>query len=121
MTDRAAPLDPDMPAQQLRLHLGEMTAGEERVARAAIRWANSRHGAAKFIKEMLLPEIERRLQCGRECIAQAPGNRALVEDVRARDGECLQLRALILESRHLWDSPGEPPQHRDDDDNPEAR
>lgn len=34
-------LDPDMPAQQLCLHLGEMTAQEMRVARAAIRWANS--------------------------------------------------------------------------------
>ena len=30
----------DMPAQELRLHLGEMTAQEERTARAAIRWAN---------------------------------------------------------------------------------
>ena len=30
-----------MPAQELRLHLGEMTAQEERAARAAIGWANS--------------------------------------------------------------------------------
>lgn len=35
-------LDPDMPAQEVRLHMGEMTAQEERTARAAIRWANSR-------------------------------------------------------------------------------
>lgn len=34
-------LDPDMPAQQMRLHMGEMTAQEMRTARAAIRWANS--------------------------------------------------------------------------------
>lgn len=34
-------LDPDMPAQELRLHLGELTASEVRVARAAIRWANA--------------------------------------------------------------------------------
>lgn len=33
-------LDPDMPAQELRLHMGEMTAQEVRTARAAIRWAN---------------------------------------------------------------------------------
>ncbi|MBB3997259.1 hypothetical protein [Aureimonas pseudogalii] len=33
--------DPDMPAKQLRLHMGEMTAQEMRTARAAIRWANS--------------------------------------------------------------------------------
>lgn len=39
----AAPVavDPDMPTQQLRLHMGELTASEVRVARAAIRWANS--------------------------------------------------------------------------------
>lgn len=35
-------IDPDMPAQQLRLHMGEMTAQEMRTARAAIRWTNSR-------------------------------------------------------------------------------
>lgn len=37
----AALLDPDMPSQELRLHCGEMTAGEERTGRACIRWANS--------------------------------------------------------------------------------
>lgn len=35
-------LDPDMPAQELRLHMGEITNQEARTARAAIRWANSR-------------------------------------------------------------------------------
>lgn len=35
-------LDPDMPAQEMRLHMGEMTAQEMRTARAAIRWANTR-------------------------------------------------------------------------------
>ncbi len=34
-------LDPDMPAQELRLHMGELTEDEMLVARAAIRWANS--------------------------------------------------------------------------------
>lgn len=34
-------LNPDMPAQELRLHMGELTAQEERTARAAIRWANN--------------------------------------------------------------------------------
>lgn len=33
-------LDPDMPDSQLRLHMGELTAGEIRAVRAAIRWAN---------------------------------------------------------------------------------
>lgn len=35
-------LNPDMPAQQLRMHMGEMTAQEMRTARAAIRWANEK-------------------------------------------------------------------------------
>lgn len=34
-------LDPDMPTQALRLHMGELTDDEVLVARAAIRWANS--------------------------------------------------------------------------------
>ncbi len=34
-------LDPDMPAQSLRLHMGELTAQEVRTARAAIKWANA--------------------------------------------------------------------------------
>ena len=34
-------LDPDMPAQEMRLHMGEMSAQEMRTARAAIRWANA--------------------------------------------------------------------------------
>jgi hypothetical protein len=41
---RATPgsrLDPDMPTQELRLHMGELSADEMRVARAAIAWANS--------------------------------------------------------------------------------
>ena len=36
-----ARLDPDMPTQELRLHMGKLTASEVRVARAAIRWANA--------------------------------------------------------------------------------
>lgn len=35
-------LDPDMPDQEMRLHMGELTADETRVARAAIRWANTK-------------------------------------------------------------------------------
>lgn len=34
-------LDPDMPADALRLHMGELNANEVLVARAAIRWANT--------------------------------------------------------------------------------
>lgn len=36
----AVELDANMPAQAMRLHLGELTASELRVARAAINWAN---------------------------------------------------------------------------------
>ena len=35
-------LDPDMPSDELRLHMGELTPDEVLVARSAIRWANSR-------------------------------------------------------------------------------
>lgn len=35
-----SPLDPDMPVQELLLHMGELGRDEIRVARAAIRWAN---------------------------------------------------------------------------------
>lgn len=45
-TTTEAPLDPDMSAQELRLHMGELSSQEMRVARAAIRWANSRHASA---------------------------------------------------------------------------
>lgn len=38
---RSNELNPDMPMQELLLHMGELTAGEIRTARAAIRWANS--------------------------------------------------------------------------------
>ena len=34
-------LNPDMPESELKLHMGEMTEKEVRMARAAIRWANS--------------------------------------------------------------------------------
>lgn len=34
-------LNPDMSADTLRLHMGELTAQEIKTARAAIRWANT--------------------------------------------------------------------------------
>lgn len=40
--ERDGLLNPDMPAEEMRLHMGEMTAQEVRTARAAIRWANTR-------------------------------------------------------------------------------
>lgn len=42
MTTDKQMLNPNMPAQELRLHMGELTASEIRVARAAIAWANSK-------------------------------------------------------------------------------
>lgn len=35
-------LNPEMPAQELRLHMGELTASEIRVVRAAIEWFKKR-------------------------------------------------------------------------------
>ncbi len=34
-------LNPDMPTPDLLLHMGELTAQEQRTARSAIRWANA--------------------------------------------------------------------------------
>lgn len=48
MTSDSTPqelLNPDMPADELRLHMGELTSDEVLVARAAIRWANTRLSA----------------------------------------------------------------------------
>lgn len=38
---QAVKLDPDMPTQELLLHMGELSEDEILIARAAIRWANS--------------------------------------------------------------------------------
>lgn len=44
-------LDPDMPQQELRLHMGEITYDESLVARAAIRWANTKLSEHIFIEQ----------------------------------------------------------------------
>lgn len=44
---RQEALNPDMPADELRLHLGELTENEVHVARAAIRWVNRVKGGLK--------------------------------------------------------------------------
>ena len=49
-------LDADMPADEVRLHMGEMTAQEMRTVRAAIRWAN--HVAKGNQPYSFKPEIE---------------------------------------------------------------
>jgi len=46
-------LDPDMPIQELRLHMGEITAQETRTARATLRWANAHN------ESLLRTELER--------------------------------------------------------------
>jgi hypothetical protein len=42
-TEPGGLLDPDMPVQELRLHMGELSGNEALLARAAIRWSNTRH------------------------------------------------------------------------------
>lgn len=42
-------LNPDMRDDELRLHMGELTASELLVARAAIRWANSKRCAQEGV------------------------------------------------------------------------
>lgn len=49
-------LNPDMPSQTLRLHMGELTTDEMLVARAAIRWANAEN-----------KPVKKQLPCPAEC------------------------------------------------------
>lgn len=44
-------IDPDMPTQELRLHMGELTNDEVRVARAAIRWANRSNSRVTLFRD----------------------------------------------------------------------
>lgn len=55
-------IDPDMPAQQLRMHMGEMTAQEMRTAKAAIRWANTTAQQSIEEKDRLLREAVEALE-----------------------------------------------------------
>ena len=68
-----AQLNPDMPVQELRLHMGELTTDEVLVARAAIRWANSQ----KEARVPLAGEQQR-------CIAEAHNVAACEEYFNAR-------------------------------------
>jgi hypothetical protein len=45
MTNSDALLNPDMPSEQIKLHMGEMSAQDVRNVRAAIRWANEKAAA----------------------------------------------------------------------------
>lgn len=70
------PLNPDMPAQELRLHMGELNPNEVLVARAAIAWANSRgtnDDAIKAIEQQFeaLVRQSERAQAIDECAALA--------------------------------------------------
>lgn len=55
-----ARLNPDMPVQELRLHMGELTSDEVLAARSAIRWANSQKEARVPLNvDALAQEIRR--------------------------------------------------------------
>lgn len=53
---RMSGLNPDMPTQELLLHMGELKPAEILVARAAISWANSKTDRAVKLAEKLLGE-----------------------------------------------------------------
>lgn len=61
-------LDPEMPTQLLRLHMGELSTDETLVARAAIEWANTRALKLKYIiesiKSLAYPMRETNGVCG---------------------------------------------------------
>ena len=92
-------LDPDMPAQELRLHMGEMTAQEERTARAAIRWANTTAQVQSDTKlnpserEKKLVEALREYAekyCGWECPVKWK-----TSEPQPHTDKCRDLRALL--------------------------
>ena len=66
--DVEAMIDPDMPSQELRLHMGELTAQEERTARAAIRWANSQAKTFVAASDARIAELEDLLSWVYDCI-----------------------------------------------------
>jgi hypothetical protein len=66
MTSSDALLDSDMPSEQIRLHMGEMSAQDVRNVKAAIRWANER--ATARIREL---EVELALYKGfHDCVCK---------------------------------------------------
>jgi hypothetical protein len=84
-------VDPEMPEQEPKLHMGELTAQEVRTARAAIQWASSQRPETRFFNVYyengtawfeLYPTKERANNCARKarvpCIAlqTAPGWKA---------------------------------------------
>lgn len=95
-------LDPEMPAQEMRLHMGEMTAQEMRTARAAIRWANNVAGksALKATRNAALEEAarvaERRYEAWQagDGYADADGLHAVSCDVTACENIASAIRAL---------------------------
>jgi len=54
---QGAQLNPDMPVQELRLHMGELTTDEVLVARAAIRWTNSQQEARVPLTEKQISKL----------------------------------------------------------------
>lgn len=111
-------IDPDMPAQELRLHMGEMTAQEMRTARAAIRWANTRLRAALEAEasegerrglERAAEEAEREIEdAWAQGVGRADGDNATLKQALTTANLCLAvaaaIRALIHEapSREGW-------------------
>lgn len=54
-------IDPLMPAQEMRLHMGEMTSQELRTARAAIAWANSEAAALIEQQDAVIASLSKAL------------------------------------------------------------
>lgn len=86
-------LDPNMSAQEIRLHMGEMTAQEMRTARAAIGWANRKAVESQgpltgvSVHTSLLAVIERMMTAN--------------DPAEYKELEALAKAAEIIES-HYW-------------------
>jgi Zn finger protein HypA/HybF involved in hydrogenase expression len=66
-------LNPDMPSEQIKLHMGEMSAQDIRNVRAAIRWANKKAAARIRALEAEFPKTPRRCPCGRGRVSAYDG------------------------------------------------
>lgn len=76
-------LNPEMPAQELRLHCGELTQSEILVARTVIRWANTRCQAqARTVAPKSDPSFP---SCNGESMAYEKTDRTAVRDDSAMD------------------------------------
>ena len=78
---QGALLNPDMPVQELRLHMGELTTDEVLVARAAIRWTNSQQKARVPLSDEQIFKAYT-TATGKKLLKQGPARQGLLQIFR---------------------------------------